>query len=234
MVRVIALVEGQSEERFIRELLAPSLGKFGVGIVATTYGRPRTQGGVPAWAKAERELVRLLKQDTGRYVTTMFDYYGLPGDWPGRKAAGRQPSYADRAHTVEQALQDRISASLGGDHTRRLVPYIQMHEFEALLFSDPEILAKVLSRDVDSRWLTQEVARIAGAFGTPEEIDDDPVTAPSKRILQLVPGYEKVADGSIAASRIGVRMMRRKCRHFDAWLRRLVALGGAGGAGEGK
>ena len=85
--RVIALVEGPTEEKFVRELLAPELGPGGVSIVATTYGRPRIQGGVPAWKKVERELGALLKQDVRRHVTTMFDYYGLPRDWPGLEGA---------------------------------------------------------------------------------------------------------------------------------------------------
>lgn len=87
--RIIALVEGPTEETFVRRLLAPDLGVHGVAITATTYGRPRKHGGVPSWGRARRELLRLLKEDRGRRVTTMFDYYGLPGDWPGH------PVFAD-------------------------------------------------------------------------------------------------------------------------------------------
>ena len=225
MARVIALVEGPTEEKFVRELLARELGVVGVWIVATTHGHPRRQAGVPAWSKAEREIIGLLKQDAARYVTTMFDYYGMPHDWPGRKVAVERP-HDERAGLVEQGMRDSIAASSGvGSLYRRFIPYVQMHEFEALLFSDPQTLADILSRVPRAHGIGRELSRISNAFQTPEEIDDDPVTAPSRRILALAPDYQKVTDGNIAASRIGLETMRRECPHFKSWFRRLGALG---------
>lgn len=225
MARVIALVEGPTEEKFVRELLAPDLGAVGVGIVATTYGRPRLQGGVPSWSKAAREIIKLLKQDTTRYVTTMFDYYGMPRDWPERKAAtGR--AHGEKAEMVEQGMRDSIAASSDVDSlSLQFIPYVQMHEFEALLFSEPQTLAGVVSRLAHPSGIGRELGRIAAAFRTPEEIDDHPATAPSKRILALAPDYQKAIDGNIAASRIGAETMRRECPHFESWLIRLGALG---------
>ena len=224
MARVIALVEGPTEEKFVRELLAGELGVVGVWIVATTYGRPRRQAGVPAWSKAEREIIGLLKQDTARYVTTMFDYYGMPRDWPGRKRATERP-HGEKAALVEQGMRDSVTASSRvGSLNGRFIPYVQMHEFEALLFSDPQALADVVSRAPNPHEIRQNFVRIAGAFPTPEQIDDDPVTAPSKRILALARDYQKVTDGNIAASRIGLETMRRECPHFKSWLQRLRAL----------
>lgn len=223
--RVIALVEGQTEEAFVRRLLAPMLSLDGVVISATTYGRRRSHGGVPRWGKAQRELLRLLKEDTGRMVTTMFDFYGLPGDWPGRKAvAGKAPGAKARA--LEQAMQSRITDSLGDDPGRsRFVPYIQMHEFEALLFSEPTTLGEVLTRDAHSRRIIHALQQVVNSFATPEEIDEGQTTAPSKRIQSLAAHYQKVTDGNLAATRIGLETMRRKCPHFDEWLGSLEALG---------
>ena len=204
MARVIALVEGPTEEKFVRELLARELAAAGVWIVATTCGHPRRQAGVPAWSKAEREIVGLLKQDASHYVTTMFDYYGMPRDWPGRKEAAERP-HGEKAELVEQRMCDSIVASSKvGSLGARFIPYVQMHEFEALLFAEPQTLADVLSRVPRPHGISQELSRISSAFQTPEEIDDDPVTAPSKRILAVAPDYQKVTDGNIAASRIGL------------------------------
>ena len=115
---------------------------------------------------------------------------------------------------------------MGGDPTRsRFIPYVQMHEFEALLFSAPDILAGVLSRDALPGRVRRLLHGISGAFQTPEEIDDSPKTAPSKRILALAPDYQKVTDGSVAAARIGLETMREKCPHFNGWLNRLKSLG---------
>ena len=224
--RVIALVEGPTEEKFVKDLLAGALGRLGVFISPTTYGRPGNQGGVPSWSKAKRELVGLLKQDANRHVTTMFDYYGMPRSWPGREAAQVRP-HAEKANVVEKAIRDGIAASSANDPARiRFIPYVQMHEFEALLFSDPELLGDVVSRDTHLRPLTRQIERIADAFRTPEEIDDDPSKAPAKRIRALAPHYQKVTDGNIAARRIGLHKMRQECPHFAGWLRRLEALGG--------
>ena len=224
-MRVIALVEGSTEEKFVRELLAPALWPRGVSIVPTTYGHPRHQGGVPVWGKAERELLDLLKQDTGRHVTTMFDYYGMPLDWPGRAAAPEKP-HGERGDLVEEGMRGRITAALGSElAANRFIPYVQMHEFESLFFSDTESLGDLLSRDARPQWIKQRLRRIADAFATPEQIDDNPATAPSKRIRALAPDYQKITDGNIAARRIGLQTMRRKCPHFNKWLGRLETLG---------
>ena len=155
----------------------------------------------------------------------MFDYYGMPLDWPGRAMAPEKP-HRERADLVEEEMRDRIAASLGSKlAASRFIPYIQMHEFEALFFSDPESLGDILSRNMRPQPIKRQLQRIADAVATPEEIDDNPATAPSKRILALAPDYQKVTDGNIAARHIGLRTMRQKCRHFDQWLYRLETLG---------
>lgn len=176
--RVIVLVEGQTEEKFVREQLVPELAAGGVFLTATTSGRPRNRAGVPKWSKARRELVRLLKEDRSRRVTTMFDYYGMPLDWPGRKESSEQP-HGHRAGTVERRVKAAIAEALPDDlSSNRFIPYVQMYEFEALLFAEPRTLAQVVSRDARPTRITRELQRISEAFGTPEEIDDDPNTAP--------------------------------------------------------
>lgn len=223
--RVIVLVEGQTEEKFAREQLMPELAAEGVFLSATTCGRPRSRAGVPKWTKARRELVRLLKEDRSRRVTTMFDYCGMPLDWPGRKESSGQ-SHGHRAGIVERRVKAAIAEALPDDlSSNRFIPYVQMYEFEALLFAEPRTLAQVVSRDARPTRVTRELQRIADAFATPEEIDDHPNTAPSKRILHLAPEYQKVTDGNIAAGRIGLWAMRQECPHFNEWLNRLEALG---------
>ncbi len=220
-VRVLAFVEGPTEEKFIREIVAPELHSRKIFITATTPGRKRYQGGVQRWSPVQRELLRYLKEDTGRFVTTMFDYYGMPTDWPGRDAARRQV-YCQKAATVEKAMLKYISKAMGNAfNLQRFIPYVQMHEFEALLFSAPDILGGVIAE----QGITNDLKSIADMFQTPEEIDDDPNTAPSKRILRLSPRYQKVLHGNIAAQRIGLALMRQKCPLFNDWQTRLESLG---------
>ena len=221
-VRVLAFVEGQTDEKFGREVVSPSLASRNVFISATTPGRRRAHGGVPSWARAKRELLRYLKEDTGRFVTTMFDYYGLPCDWPGKKEAKRKTRPSTKAETIEQAIHADVCATLGESFDgARFLPYIQMHEFEALLFSDTRVLAE----SVPQPGLQARLDEIIEECGEPERIDDDPKTTPSKRICALVPSYQKVLHGIIAAKRIGLATMRDQCPHFSQWIEALEQLG---------
>ena len=219
MLRVLAFVEGQTEEQFVRKLVAEAFHAKQIYIKPTTPGRNRSRGGVQGWPRIKRELLRYLKEDNGRVLTTMFDYYALPADWPGKKDAARA-SHADKAQKIENAVALEIASEMGKDFDKqRFIPYIQMHEFEALLFSAPEILAEVIPGVK-----MQALQPITDNFSTPEEINDSPNSAPSKRLINLSKSYQKVLHGIIAAERIGLDMMRKKCPHFNEWLNNLEAL----------
>ena len=220
MIRVLAFVEGPTEEKFIKEMVAPELWSRDIIIVVTTPGRRRLQGGVQTWARARKELLRYLKEDHERYVTTMFDYYGMPSRWPGR-AQARSVAYPRRATTVEDAMASNISVAVENSfHSKRFIPYVQMHEFEALLFSKPDTLGTVIQKP----GATEALKSIASEFSTPEEINDNRRKAPSKRILSISKRYQKVLHGNIAAQRIGLNAMRQACPHFNEWLTKLESL----------
>jgi hypothetical protein len=142
--------------------------------------------------------------------------------WPGRAQAASLP-VDEKALTVEQALLDDVTAAMGGDYPSRFIPFVVMHEFEALLFSD----CSAFARGVGLPNLEASLGTIRDQFKTPEEIDDSPITAPSKRIEALIPGYEKPLFGVVAALEIGLEKMREACPHFRGWLTRLEALGRA-------
>jgi hypothetical protein len=151
----------------------------------------------------------------------MVDYYALPQDghgaWPGRAAASHLP-FPDKAITVEQALLTEICNSVGRDPEHcRFIPFVMMHEFEALLFSDCEAFARGIGRpDTATR-----IQAIRDRFTGPEEINDSPITAPSKRVQQLIPGYEKPLLGVLGVLAIGLDSIRAECPHFASWLGRL-------------
>ena len=221
MSRLLVHVEGEAEETFVNELLRPYLYDRGYSAVsARLMGNARQRsrrGGIKGWAEVKKDILEHLKQDTGRLVTTMVDYYGLPQTWPGRKAAGGL-EFAQKAKTVEDELLADISQEMGGAfNAGRFIPYVMMHEFEAMLFSDCEGFGRGIGR-VD---LVQSLQAIRDQFASPEEIDDSPHTAPSKRIEHLMPNYQKPLMGNLAALEIGIRAIRRECPYFEAWLERL-------------
>jgi hypothetical protein len=219
MTRLNIIVEGPTEETFVRELLAPYLGQHHVFATARSAetGRRRGRifrGGVVRYGKVRKDIEAWLKQDSGALVSTMIDYYALPEDFPRPVSPQGSLPIHQWVPQLEQALSDDI-------HDSRFVPYIQLHEFEALLFSDVEKTASVLG--ATSQQLAQ-LRLIRDGFETPEHINDSPETAPSKRLLKLFPSYDKPVFGSLALGRIGLAAIRQSCPHFAGWLHRLESL----------
>jgi hypothetical protein len=227
MARLLVHVEGETEETFVNQVLRAHLIAHGFERVdARLLGNARQRvrrGGIRGWNTARKDIVRHLLQDAGCIATTMVDYYGLPQSgekaWPGRAQAKALP-VPDRASHVQAALLDDLSRDVD---RRRFVPFVVLHEFEGLLFSDCQIFAQSIGRrDVAASFQT-----IRDGFGTPEHIDDSPATAPSRRVQDLVPEYQKPLLGSFAASEIGLRKIRAECPHFASWLSRLEATAAA-------
>ncbi|MBF0324688.1 MAG: DUF4276 family protein [Alphaproteobacteria bacterium] len=233
MTRLLVHVEGETEETFVTEVLRPHLYGFGYRrIDARLLGNTRLRsrrGGIRPWPSAKVDILRHLTEDRECLATTMVDFYGLPqGEgraWPGRSAVAGLP-LADKPRIVEEAILSDIEQAGGYQVARRLLPFVIMHEFEALLFSDCQTFA----RGIGHAGLAPKFQAIRDQFDTPEAINDSPETAPSKRVEQLVPGYEKPLLGTIAAIDIGLGAIRAACPHFRQWLERLEAWpGGAGG-----
>ena len=225
MDRLLIHVEGQTEETFVNEVIAPHLYRFGyVSIGARLMGNTRIRGGVPAWRNAKEDLIRHLRNDPRCCQTMMVDYYGMPRTparaWPGREEA-RTKHHEEKAQTVERAILEDVRLELGDALLPgQLIPFVLMHEFEGLLFSDCRGLGAGIGRPE----LARDFQAIRDQFETPEEINDSPITAPSKRILALVPRYEKPLFGSLAALEIGLETIRAECPHFANWLTLLEAL----------
>ncbi|HLB74954.1 MAG TPA: DUF4276 family protein [Sedimentisphaerales bacterium] len=220
MIRVKIIVEGQTEELFVNKVMANHLMSRQIYLYPWVVGKPGSKGGVPKWTKAKRDILITLKQDRECICTIMFDYYGMPSCWPGRReATGKLPTRASQI--VQEAIATDIQQELGTSfNAGRFLPYVQMHEFEALLFSGPEILARTLGR-LD---LTDDFTTIRQQFPNPEQIDDGPHTAPSKRIIQLCEAYSKGTDGALAAQNIGLDAIRVQCPNFNNWLSAIESL----------
>ena len=225
MARLLVHVEGQTEETFVNRVLREYLLSRGYEAVSARMpGNTRVRwmlGGIRSWPSVKKDIICHLKADRTCIATTMVDYYGLPsqGDhaWPGRAKAALLPG-GDRAQCVEQALLEDVSAGMGKRlDARRFIPFVVMHEFEGLLFSD----CAGFSRGIGRPSLEAGLQKVRDQFPTPEDINDSPITAPSKRVMDLVPGYEKPLLGTLAALQIGLGRIRQECPHFDAWVARL-------------
>ena len=220
MRRVLILVEGQTEERFVKSVLQPHLITFGVHVepkIVTTKrvkSGPDFKGGVTNFGKVEYDILLLLGDTNAALITTMLDYYGLPRDFPGQRQLRGSNSH-DKAIELEAAMESHFQAA------QRFLAYLMVHEFEALLFSAPSVLAQVMNEPSAGKHLQS----IRNSFATPEDINDDQATKPSARILGRFPGYQKVLHGPNALSRIGLATVRRECAHFNEWVTKLETIG---------
>jgi hypothetical protein len=216
--RLLVQVEGQTEERFVNEVLAHHLVRVGYNQVVTRrMGNARQSSkrcGIKSWAVARPDIVRHLCEDSGRIVTTLVDYYALPKCWPGRETSSSL-DFSKKAQHIHSQMSEDVSQQLGQRfNPNRFVPYVVMHEFEGLLFSDCQVLAESMLRQD----LQPELLSIREQFNSPEEINDSPQTAPSKRLIALHPRYDKVLFGVDACRAIGLDAIRRECTNFDNWL----------------
>lgn len=145
------------------------------------------------------------------FVTSLVDLYGCRGRL-------EHENIEELERRIDSAIDERIAH----DWNRSSVfAYVQKHEFEGLLFSEVGAFANVLNPSARS---IESLRDVRASFPTPEDIDDGPETAPSKRIIQLVPGYRKRTYGPLLANEIGLTRIRDECPRFDSWISRLESL----------
>ena len=216
-IRLNFVVEGQTEEAFVNNILAPHLATNSIWasarcVMTKRTARAKHSGGIPNYAKAKNDIRSWLQEDTNSDArfTTMFDLYRLPNDFPGYEDAMRLNAPYDRVSRLEDALRSDVSDD-------RFIPYIQLHEFEALLLSDPR---KFDVHFLDDETGVRRLTELVSSFESPELIDQGNDTAPSKRISNEIPRYarQKPSAGPIVARAIGLPTIRLKCPHFAEWL----------------
>jgi hypothetical protein len=226
MVRLHLVAEGRTEQTFAGTLLKPHLANFSVYLQGASLvqhsKKPAkiSRGGIFKYGQVKNHIRRLLKQEKGGdvFFTTMIDLYAIPADFPGLVDA------ENLRHMPQQrvsAIENAFAADIGD---RRFLPYIQLHEYEAYLFSQPSEFEFFYDHH------EQQIAAlqaIADSHESPEVIDDGRHSAPSKRIIAQLPDYEgaKSTVGPQVAELIGLHVIRDKCPHFAGWLTRLESLG---------
>lgn len=206
MIRLAISVEGQTEEDFVKSVLADHLRMKEVETTPIVLGR----GGnvrVPALAK---EMVKLRQSFDA--VTSLVDFYGFRGK--GSRTV----------EELEELLAQEIRQKIPGP--KAVIPYVQKHEFEGLLFSDVTAFENV--GHISNRGI-KKPKEIRSQLSTPEDINDNPATAPSKRIPGVIPNYRKRLHGPQVAKKMGLEKIRVECPRFNEWVTRLEALGAASG-----
>lgn len=221
MKRLVIICEGQTEKEFCKHVLYPHF--LQKDILVTYPLIMRTNGGIVKWPLLETEIKNYLRNDREAYVTTLIDLYGIKAkhNFPGWIESKSQVNKTDRITFLEGQMKNSISPSL----RFRFLPYIQLHEFEGLLFNNID----VFDNNFEPQELTNrdELITIIKNNPNPELINDGATTAPSKRLERLIIGYNKVVYGATLAEEIGLANIRSKCPRFNGWITRLEAIGNA-------
>ncbi|WP_434571958.1 DUF4276 family protein [Pseudomonas sp. Z3-8] len=220
MIRIHVICEGQTEEMFINEVLAPAFHHMNIYLVPALIGKPGHKGGNFRFERLLTDVEKRLLGDRQAYCTTFFDFYGLPEAFPGKKEASNKETMDAKADCLLEAMTDKLRQKLGDEVMRRFIPYVQMYEFEGLLFSCPTRLAQGINQPA----LEAKLLRIRNDFDTPEAINNSPLTAPSKRLQNLYEGYDKPLHGSLAAIEIGLPVIRSQCSRFNTWIKCMESL----------
>ena len=217
---VEVVVEGPTENLFVKNVLAPYWALRGIFV---TPPKIRTRidkhtgtvyaGGDIRFPRVAKQVGNFLKQRRNIVVASFVDYYGLK-EWPSLDTINEQHSPRDIARILNQAAMDYIQQSYPETlPQKRYFPFTAVHEFEALLFSDTFVLSKHLHIPVCT------IDAVLQECGSPEEINNSPETAPSKRLDQWTTGqYGKTTTGISIAQEIGIDAMRQRCPLFDDWL----------------
>lgn len=222
---VHVLCEGPTEERFVSKILKQYFLPYNIVVrpqLLYTSRKKDAKGGMINYQKVKNDLSILIKQNVDKeyekhYFTTMFDLYALPNEFPGYN-----PKLNDVYKWVDQiecAIKDDIKC-------RKLIPYIQLHEFETLVLCNVDMLVKQYPqagkslKEMDAEWRKEFKEKV-------ELVNTNISKAPSKRIITALKGkykYNKVKSGTEVTEDIGIEELRTRCSHFDSWIQRLIDL----------
>lgn len=212
MKNVYIYCEGQTEESFVNTVLNPYFANMSIYVTPIIHKTKRTpsgsyKGGVSNYTSIKKELIKLCNYRDA-FVTTMFDYYGMPEDTPA--IDHNDPDIYARIEYIEKKIADDIGC-------RNLEFNLMLHEFEGLLFSDPQAF-----EDISDKEVVEKLQVMRNEAITPEHINNSPTTAPSKRIGSVINSYTKVRQGIIVAKKIGIDKMMSECKHFETWIKKII------------
>ncbi|MCP5063170.1 MAG: DUF4276 family protein [Ignavibacteriae bacterium] len=216
MKKIHILVEGQTEENFVNKVLSPYFNPKNIylfPIIITTkkvLRGPNHKGGITSFQQVKNDLIPLLSDSSANIVTTMIDYYALPNNFPGYSQKPKGSPYK-RVEFLEEEFSKDIS-------NKKFIPYLQLHEFEALIFANYGNLVNAFPGKKDE---LEKIELINKQFQSPEEINENPNTAPSKRLEKIYGNYQKIFHSQLVLIDSNITDLRRKCSHFDNWLTKL-------------
>lgn len=221
MLEVVVFAEGQSDEQFIKRVVAPAVRHLQIFLKPQTLNTSKdARGGAVTFDRFKLNARNTLRQKPDAVLTTFFDLYALDTSFPGFAEKANVDIY-QRTESLELALHEAIVDHVGC-RPERFIPYIQPYEFEGLLFSDTEAL---LATEPEWAKFGARLVKVRSEFETPEHINNSYETKPSKRLEDILnPTYKKTRHGPLAAEKVTLAAMERECVHFRQWIEKLRCL----------
>ncbi|TAE38652.1 MAG: DUF4276 family protein [Sphingobacteriales bacterium] len=218
MKRVIIICEGETEKEFCTKIISPFFASKNIHIQSPLI--KKTMGGMVKWSELKKQITLHLKNDKTAFVTTLIDYYGLYSKY-------QFPSWDESLNVVDKNfrmdfLETKMLEDIDEQFRYRYLPYIQLHEFEGLLFTE----IYVFFEQIPTHELVgiEELKQTFIDFSNPEMINDKKETSPSNRLQRIIKGYNKVVYGNYLADAIGLEKIRNKSYRFNNWLNKIENL----------
>ncbi len=210
MKRLIIVCEGPTEQEFCKDVLQPYFQQYDISVVCPLI--KKSGGGIITWEPLKRQLRNHLFEE-GAYVTMLVDYYRLkdPDKIPGWSESLSIQNKQKRMHF----LFDQMKLDMDETLRDRFIPYIQLHEFEGLLFSDLSPYQEYFGSSICD---FKKLEAVITSHPNPEMINEGPNTAPSKRLMDIISGYDKVLYGGVLAMSLGLQKIREHCPMFNEWI----------------
>lgn len=216
MKRLVIIAEGDAEESFVNNILSPHFTSLGLYNNIQCFKIKKSNGGISKYSDVRKDIINTLYENDV-IVSTMLDFYRLPSSFPGKQDASTLTTHLHQVEHIEGKLKEDIEAKQKCSFDN-FIPYIQLHEFEALVFSSINGVDALFE---PSEFKRKDMLQVIQDFPNPEDINDQPNTAPSVRLIKLIPGYEKVLYGIEILQQHGMSTLLARCPHFRAWVTKL-------------
>ncbi len=215
MKRVIVICEGETEREFCKNVLAPHLFHHNIYIQSPLI--KRSMGGIVRWSILKKEIeIHLLEPNV--VVTMLIDYYGLyqKYNFPDWEVGEKIQDKNLRMDFLENAMKEDILEAL----RHRFIPYLQLHEFEGLLFNDIQLFYEQVPKN--ELLGISELEKTFEDYDNPEMINNNKETSPSHRLKRIIKGYNKPLYGHYLAEAIGIEKIRAKSPRFNQWIEKII------------
>ena len=217
MKRLVIIAEGETEESFVNNILWPFFCSKGIYNSIQCFKTKHSHGGMSKYSYIKKDILNII-YEKDVVVSMMIDFYRLPSDFPGFNDLKVTQTHQEQANLLETRIKKDLEDSQN-QLFDNFIPYIQLHEFEALVFASISGIDSLFERsEMDYNGLMNVIQQ----YPNPEDINNHPDTAPSVRLKKLISGYNKVLHGIDIINTVGMAELLEKCPRFKTWIESMV------------